>query len=243
MDVDRIIREVTNEIGMTSTIACKDADVTSIPEKLEHSLLNPDISKEKIIAECELARKYRFATICVSPYYTSLAFDVLRDSRVLVCSVVGFPQGAISSKAKLEEVKECIVNGARELDVAMNILAIKSGEFGEAKRDLEQVVRTAQGKASIKAVYEQGAYTAEEKVKVLEMIKACGADFVKIQNVMSKKAASAEDILFVRNIVGRNVRIKIDGGVKTVEHAKDLFLAGADRIGLTASVEIAKQCI
>ncbi len=243
MDVDRIIREVTNEIGMEPIFAGKAVDAASMPGKFEHSLLNPDISKEKIIRECELARKYRFANVCVSPYYTSLAFEMLRDSSVLVCSAVGFPQGAMSGKAKLEEIKECILNGARELDVAMNILAAKSGEFDDVKNELEQVMEMAQGKAKVKAVYEQGAYTQEEKSKVLEIAKACGADFVKIQNIMSKKAACAEDVQFVRNIVGRNVQIKIDGGVKTVEHALDLFSAGADRIGLTASVQIAKQCI
>ncbi|MEI6102069.1 MAG: deoxyribose-phosphate aldolase, partial [Eubacteriales bacterium] len=214
---------------------------TEVPSHIEHSLLNPDISKEKIVEECFLAKKYGFANVCVSPYYVSLAAEILRGSSVAVCAPVGFPHGAASTAAKLCEIRECMKNGATELDIALNILAIKSGEIADARADLEQMVATAAGKAKVKAIYEQSLYTEEEKKIVLGLILSTGSDYVKISNALSGKPAKEEDVLFVRTIVGRNVGIKIDGGIKSLQRAIEVLQSGADRIGLSASVSVAKE--
>ena len=212
----------------------------NIPSMLEHSLLVPDIARPKILEECAKAIQYGFATVCVPPYYVADAAQALLGTRVLVCTAVGFPHGAITTRAKIEDVKECIRLGAAEIDVALNMQAAKSGNMDELKRDLDLVVDAAQGRAAIKAVFEHSVYTEEQKIAVLKIASMSGAQFVKIQNVLSGKAAAAQDVQFVRGVVGRSLQIKIDGGVKTLEQAQKLFAAGADRIGLTASVEIAK---
>jgi deoxyribose-phosphate aldolase len=246
MDIDKIISEFTKELeGNPYRMAAGEdisVNVRDIPGRLEHSMLAPDITRKKILEECANSIQYGFATICVAPYYVADAAQALLGTRVGVCSAVGFPHGAISTKGKIEDLKECILMGASEVDVALNMLAVKSGDMDAARRDLDQVMNVAQGKAKIKAVFEHSAYTEDEKISVLQMVRASGAQFVKIQNVLSGKSADPEDVRFVRGVVGRSVRIKIDGGVKTVEHAERLFAAGADRVGLTASVKIAQAC-
>lgn len=245
MDIEKIIREITQEVERNphrEAAPALDVNIHDIPAKLEHSMLNPDITRQKILEECQKAIQWGFATICVAPYYVGDAAAALLGTGVAVCSAVGFPHGAVSTKGKLADLKECILNGAAEVDVAMNILAVKSGDLDAVKSEFDQVMNIAQGKAKIKAVFEHSVYTGGEKIAVLDIAKNSGAQFVKIQNVLSGKAADPEDVRFVRDVVGRAMQIKIDGGVKTVEHASRLFAAGADRIGLTASVEIAKQC-
>jgi deoxyribose-phosphate aldolase len=216
---------------------------SAVPGKLEHSLLDPAISREKIIKECESAAKFGFANVVVSPYYVECASNILGRTGVAVCSTVGFPHGAASAAAKSAEMRECIRRGATEMDAALNILAIKSGEIEAARRELQEVLQIARGKCLVKAVYEQGAYTDAEKKQALALIRDVSCDFVKIQNVLSGKKAEVEDVRFVRNLVGPKVGIKIDGGVKTLETALTLFNAGADRIGLTASAAVAQEAL
>lgn len=246
MDIEKIIREITQEVERNpyrgTAAPALDVNIHDIPAKMEHSMLNPDITRQKILEECEKAIHWGFATICVAPYYVGDAAGALLGTGVAVCSAVGFPHGAVTTKGKLADLKECIMNGASEIDVAMNILAVKSGDLDAVKSDFEQVMNIAQGKAKIKAVFEHSVYTEKEKLAVLNIAKNSGAQFVKIQNVLGGKAADPDDVRFVRNVIGRAMQIKIDGGVKTVEHAVKLIAAGADRIGLTASVDIAKQC-
>jgi len=246
MDIDKIISDITKELEGNPYREAASGEIAvnmhDIPARLEHSMLAPDITRKKILGECANSVTYGFAAICVAPYYVADAAQALLGTNVAVCSAVGFPHGAISAKGKIADLKECILLGAGEVDVSLNMLAVKSGDMDAAKRDLDQVINAAQGKARIKAVFEHSVYTEDEKIAVLQMIRASGAQFVKIQNVLSGKAADPDDVRFVRNVVGRTVQIKIDGGVKTVEHATRLVAAGADRIGLTASVEIAKAC-
>ncbi|MDR1506053.1 MAG: deoxyribose-phosphate aldolase [Treponema sp.] len=216
---------------------------SAVPGKLEHSLLDPAISREKVIAECELAGQYGAACVVVSPYFVECASDVLRQTGVAVCSAAGFPHGAASQAAKSAELRECIRRGAVEMDVAVNILAVKSGEIDAARRELQETLQIARGRCMIKAIYEQALYSDEEKNAVLSLIRECGCDFVKISNALSGKKAEEADVRFVRGIVGAKVGIKIDGGVKTLERAVQLFQAGADRIGLTATIAVAKEAL
>lgn len=246
MDIEKIISEFTKEMDEspygTSGTEEIAVNVRDIPGRLEHSMLAPDMARDKIIKECANCITYGFAAICVAPYYVEDAAQALLGTGVATGSAVGFPHGAISSNGKIADLKECILKGASEVDVSINMLAVKSKDMDAARRDLDQVMNIARGKAHVKAVFEHSVYTEDEKIAVLEMVRASGAQFVKIQNVLSGKAADPEDVRFVRSVVGRTVQIKIDGGVKTVEHAKGLLAAGADRIGLTASVQIAQAC-
>ena len=215
---------------------------SAVPGKLEHSLLDPGISRGKIIAECKLAAEYELANVVVSPYYVETASSILRRTPVAVCSVAGFPHGASSQTAKSAELRECIRKGATEMDVALNVLAIKSGELDVARRELQEMLQIARGKCLIKAIYEQSLYTDEEKKAVLAMIRDCSCDYVKISNALSGKKAEEADVAFVRNIVGSKVGIKIDGGVKTLQRALEIFASGADRIGMSATIAVAKEC-
>ncbi|MEA5003729.1 MAG: deoxyribose-phosphate aldolase [Christensenella sp.] len=245
MDIQKIVQEVMQEMGTQQAGApqayCPQG--FEVPAHLEHSLLNPDMTEEKLLEECLVARRCCVAAVCVAPYYVSAAAQALRGSGVAVCAAIGFPHGAMSGAAKIAEARECIRNGATELDVAVNILAVKSGHMADARAELEQVMDIARGKAKVKAVFEHSVYTDSEKAAVLHMAKGCGVEFVKIQNVLSGKGAEAEDICYAKNILGSNVDIKIDGGVKTLEQAMTLLDAGAQRIGLTATKAVSQQAL
>lgn len=240
LDIQDIVAKVTKEVmaRMGDTDCTQKQSGVDVAHTIEHSLLNPDTTKEQIIKGCKEAKAGRMANVCVSPYYVSLAADYLRGSGIKVCTAVGFPHGAASTAAKVAEAREAIKNGAEELDVALNILAIKSKETKDALDDLCEVVNIAKGKAVVKAIYEQGLYTDEEKVAALNTAKASGADYIKISNALTGKKALAEDVRFVRSIVGDDIGIKIDGGIATAEKVRELMAAGAQRFGCSKSVAI-----
>ena len=245
MDIERLIDEVTREVQpLIAGSRGSETSVTrpwEIASRLEHSLLNPNVTREYILAECVNARGYSVASVCVAPFYVAAAYEALRGSGVKVCAAIGFPHGCMSAPAKLIEAIGCIENGAEELDVAVNISAVKSGDIADVGNDLKQITSAARGRAAVKAVFEHGVYSDAEKKNLLEMAYACRAEYVKIQNFLSGKGADVEDIRFVRKILGDNIRIKIDGGVKTADRALELFEAGADRIGLTATAAVVAE--
>jgi deoxyribose-phosphate aldolase len=183
------------------------------------------------------------ANVVVSPYYVECAAGILGRTGTAVCSVAGFPHGAASQAAKSAELRECIRHGAREMDVTLNVLAVKNGEIDAARRELQEMLQIARGKCMIKAIYEQSLYTDEEKKIVLSLIRECACDFVKISNALTGKRAEEADVQFVRGIVGSKVGIKIDGGVKTLERTLEVLGSGADRIGMSATVAVAKEAL
>lgn len=246
MDIDKIIAQVTEQV-MRGLELQKTADqydeipLETVSSRLEHSLLDPALSLDRILKGCYEARQYRLANICVNPYFAPFAVEQLRNSGVAVCVPVGFPQAHASTASKVTEIKEAIQNGATELDVSLNMAAIKSGRYDDARKDLDLMLAACGNRAKFKAIYEQAAYTEDEKVKVLTMIKNSGCDFMKISNAFTGKKAAEEDVMFVRSVVGNTIGIKIDGGVKTLEKAMSLFRAGATRIGLTAALKICDE--
>jgi deoxyribose-phosphate aldolase len=242
MNIDEVVKKVTDEvykqIGTCANAAQPAACAAELAGHIEHSILNPDMTREKIIAECALAKQYKFANVCVTPYFVREAAQALKACNVGVCAPVGFPQGAASTAAKICEIKECVANGATELDVELNIVAIKSGEFDEVKRELKAMVDAAGFGAKVKAIFEQGLLTDDEKKKTLEIIRDVAPAYVKISNALTGKAACKNDVAFVKGIVGDAVKIKIDGGIKTAAFAREILDSGAERIGCSASVAI-----
>ena len=245
MDMEAIRAAVTQEVyryfreketGGRLAVGARD-----VVGHLEHSLLNPDTTEDTIRKGCELARKYAIAGICVAPYYVPLAKQLLDGSPVKVGTAIGFPHGCMSQRAKLAELRECIENGAEEIDVAINMLAIKSDRLMQAQRELEELLRAAQGKAVLKAVFEHSVYTPDEKRQVLVMLRSAGVEYIKIQNMLSGHGARVEDVELASSILGRMVKIKIDGGIKTLAQAQSLLDAGAERLGLTATAKIAEE--
>ena len=239
-----ILRRVREELNRGERQRPRaDLPVSDIPARLEHSLLNPDTSVSKILDGCMLAKKYGIAALCVAPYHVASAVEELYGTRTAVCAAVGFPHGCMSTAAKVAEIRECTNQGAKEIDVSLNVLAIKSKDYAAARRDLEACVDAANGRALIKAVFEHCLFTDEEKKYVLEMIPQCGAGYLKVQNMLSGHGARVQELQLVREILGDAVRIKIDGGVMTLEKAVELFSAGADRIGLTATASICDEAL
>ena len=247
MDIEAIRAAVTQEVyryfreqAHSELPAASGRDVIG---HLEHSLLNPDTTEDTIRKGCELARKYAIAGICVAPYYVPLAAELLSGSPVKVGTAIGFPHGCMSQKAKLAELREAVENGAKEIDVSLNMLAIKSGKLLQAQQELEELLLAAQGKAVLKAVFEHSVYTPDEKPRVLAMLRNSGVEYIKIQNMLSGHGARVEDVEFAAGILGRLVKIKIDGGIKTLAQAQSLLAAGADRLGLTATAKIAEEAL
>ena len=244
MDIDAIVAKVTEgvyaRLGTAQNGQIPVMPVSDISSAIEHSLLNPDTNTETIRQGCMDAKKYRFANVCVSPYYVSMAVELLRGSGVCVCTPVGFPHGAASTAAKCAEIKEAILNGATELDISMMIVAIKSGDYDAVIKDLREMLNVVGGRAKVKTIYEQGLLTEEEKTKTLAIAKDCGVDYIKISNALTGKKACKDDVRFVRSIIGSGIGIKIDGGIKDAETVRILLNAGANRVGCSASVQIAQ---
>lgn len=242
MNINEVVKKVTEEVykqmGACANTENPAACSSELAGHIEHSILNPDMTRAKVIAECALAKQYKFANVCVTPYFVREAAEALKTCNVGICAPVGFPHGAASLAAKICEIKECVANGATELDVELNIVAIKSGEFDEAKRELKAMVDAAGFGVKIKAIYEQGLLTDDEKRKTLEMIRDVAPAYVKISNALTGKAACKDDVAFVKAIVGDQVKIKIDGGIKTAAFAREILAAGAERVGCSASVAI-----
>lgn len=244
-DIEKIISQVTEavlkQMAAENTKYTMPMSAAEVASRFEHSMLNPDFTWDKMLAACEEAKKYRYGVLCATPYLVPRVKQELGNSGVKICTVAGFPHGAASTVSKVAEIKEAAENGADEIDVAINMVAIKSGLIDEARRDLDALVNAAHGRIMMKAIFEHGLYTPEEKEIALSLIKRSGVRFVKISNALSGKKACVEDVKFVRERVGLGVKIKIDGGVKTLDTALALFNAGADRIGLTATKAICEE--
>ena len=242
IDIDRAVREVLMELERPQAGGyAAGLDPYDVPRKLEHSLLMANLTCEGLLAECRMARSLRIAAVCVAPYYVADAAEMLSGSGVSVCAAVGFPSAFMSAEAKAADVRACVMYGADEIDLAIDIAAVKSGNIAKAEKDFLSAIKAAQGKTVIKAVFEHGSYDAAEREAVLKLIGRSGAAFVKIQNMTSGHGARAEEIRLVRSVLGDRIKIKIDGGVKTLAHATELFKAGADRIGLTATKAIVME--
>ena len=237
MNIDAFVNEITKRVVARIEADCESNSGASIASTIEHSLMNPDTTRDTILEACKDVRELGMANICVSPYYVPTA---AKYGGIKVCTAIGFPHGAATTPAKVEEIYEAIKNGAGELDVSMNILAVKNGDFDEVARDLEAMISAVRSRAIVKAIYEQCMYTEDEKIQVLEIIKKSGADYVKISNALSGNKAVAEDVRFVRGVLGGDVGIKIDGGISDAQTVRELMAAGAERFGCSKSVQIIK---
>jgi len=245
IDIERTVRDVLYELEgrQPEGAALKETDVNEVPGRLEHSLLNVGLTCDELLSECRTARQLQVATVCVAPYYVSEAVRMLEGSGVAVCAAVGLPSAFMSTEAKVADVRACIMFGASEIDLAINVAAVKSGDYSKAEKDYMSAVRAADGRAAIKAAFEHGSFNTEQRHFVLDMIGRSGVKFIKIQNITSGHGARPEEVLLVREILGDKIKIKIDGGVKTLNHAMELFKAGAARIGLTATRAVAEEAL
>jgi len=210
---------------------------SDIARFIDHTLLKPDATKSMIEKLCEEAIQYGFFAVCVNPYWVSFCARKLANTKVKVCTVVGFPLGANESRTKAFETRCAIENGAQEIDMVVNIGALKSGDWEAVEEDLRAVKEVCGEEIVTKAIIETFLLTDEEKVIVSRLIKKTGFDFVKTSTGFAGGGATVHDVALIRGAVP-DIGIKASGGIRTFEDAKNLILAGATRLGTSASVRI-----
>ena len=208
---------------------------------IDHTLLKADATEEQVTVLAQEAKEYSFASVCVNPTWVKKAAELLKDApEVKVCTVIGFPLGATTSAVKAFETTNAIENGADEVDMVINIGALKDKNYDLVQSDIQAVVDAAKGKALVKVIIETALLTDEEKAKVSELAVKAGADFVKTSTGFSTGGATVEDVALMRKTVGPDVGVKASGGVRGLEDAKAMIEAGATRIGTSSGVSIAK---
>ena len=206
---------------------------------IDHTLLKPDASQAQIAQLAYEARTYHFASVCVNPTHVKLAAQLLKDSGVKVCTVVGFPLGATPATVKAFETQQAIRDGATEIDMVINVGALKSEDYNTVYEDIGAVVRTAHaGNAIVKVIIETALLTDEEKVIASQLSKSAGADYVKTSTGFASGGATIADVELMRSVVGPNIGIKAAGGIRTKDDAKAMIAAGATRLGASAGVKI-----
>jgi deoxyribose-phosphate aldolase len=215
------------------------ADVASL---IDHTLLKPDATRANIEELCREAAQFKFATVCINPTWVALASRLLASTDVRVCSVVGFPLGATTSDVKAYETQRAIFDGAREIDMVINVGALKSGDLRRVERDIEAVVAPCRACGVLsKVIIEAALLTDPEKVTACTLAKAAGADYVKTSTGFGPGGATADDVALMRRTVGADMGVKAAGGVRDLAGMKAMIAAGASRVGASAGVKIVQQ--
>ncbi|MGE3841367.1 MAG: deoxyribose-phosphate aldolase [Vicinamibacterales bacterium] len=209
---------------------------------IDHTLLKPEATRSEIEALCKEAAEFHFATVCVNPAWVALAASRLRDTRVGICSVVGFPLGATTPDTKHYETRRAIFDGATEIDMVINVGALKSGDLRCVERDIEAVSQPCrEARVASKVIIEAALLTDEEKVTACTLAKAAGADFVKTSTGFAKTGATVADVALMRRVVGEAMGVKAAGGIRDLEGLKAMVAAGASRVGASAGVRIVRE--
>ena len=214
----------------------------SVSAMIDHTLLKPDATRADIEKLCREAAEFHFATVCVNPAWVATAAALLRGTGVGVCSVVGFPLGATTADVKNYETRRAIFDGATEIDMVINIGALKSADLRTVERDIEAVVEPCrQCGATSKVIIEAALLTDDEKITACALAKAAGADFVKTSTGFASGGATAADVALMRRVVGADMGVKAAGGVRDLEGLKAMVAAGATRVGASAGVKIVQE--
>jgi deoxyribose-phosphate aldolase len=215
------------------------ADVASM---IDHTLLKPDATRKEIEDLCREAAQFHFATVCVNPTWAALSTRLLQGSGVGVCSVVGFPLGATTADVKGYETRRAIFDGAREIDMVINVGALKSGDFRLVERDIEAVTSCCRESGALsKVIIEAALLTDEEKATACTLAKAAGADYVKTSTGFGPGGATAADVALMRRVVGAEMGVKAAGGVRDLGALQAMVAAGATRVGASAGVKIVQE--
>ena len=213
-----------------------------IAKMIDHTLLKPDATQDQIAQLCYEARQHSFAAVCVNPSYVKLCTQLLQGTPVHVCTVVGFPLGATPPEGKAYETQQAIDDGATEVDMVINIGALKSKDYALVERDIATLARTTHaGGAILKVIIEAALLSDEEKVIACQLAKAAGADYVKTSTGFGPGGATVTDVALMRRAVGPEIGIKAAGGIRTYEDAQAMVAAGATRIGASAGVRILQE--
>ncbi|WP_432355206.1 deoxyribose-phosphate aldolase [Sporosarcina sp. A2] len=212
--------------------------MNSIANMIDHTLLKADATKDQVLELCKEAKQYNFASVCLNPTWVKTAAEELKGTSVKTCTVIGFPLGATTSEVKAFETTNAIENGAEEIDMVINIGALKSGDTKYVQQDIEAVVHAAADKAIVKVIIETCLLTDEEKRTACELAVLAKADFVKTSTGFSTGGATADDVKLMRSTVGPSMGVKASGGVRSLEDLTAMKEAGATRIGASSGVAI-----
>lgn len=210
----------------------------NLAKYIDHTILKANVTKEDVKKVCDEAKKYNFFSVCINPCFVSFVAKELEGTDVKVTSVIGFPLGANTSDVKALETKQAITDGANEIDMVINVSALKDKDYDYVLNDIKSVVEALEGKAILKVIIETCLLTDEEKVKACELSKEAGAHFVKTSTGFSTGGATVEDIALMRKTVGPKLGVKASGGVRDADGARAVIEAGASRIGASSSVLI-----
>ncbi len=205
---------------------------------IDHSLLRPELTEAEVMAGCELARRYHVASVCAKPCDVALAAKLLAGSDVAVGTVVGFPHGNSTTAVKVAEAHQALADGAAELDMVINIGALRSGKTDYVRDEIRAIVEAAQGKALVKVILENAYLTPEERVAGCKLAEAAGADFVKTSTGFAPTGATVGDVKLMRATVGPQVQVKAAHGIRTLDAILEIIDAGATRVGATATATI-----
>lgn len=213
-------------------------NIKNIERYIDHTLLKPESTDLDVQKVCLDAKKYNFKSVCINPGWVKYTADLLKDSDVETCTVIGFPLGANTSKVKAFEAGQAVNEGATEVDMVINIGALKSEDYSLVYDDIKAVVKAVNGKALVKVIIEACLLNEHEIVRACEAAKRAGADFVKTSTGFSTGGATLEDVKLMRKTVGEKMGVKASGGVRSIEDAKAMIEAGATRIGTSNGVAI-----
>jgi deoxyribose-phosphate aldolase len=234
---DDIYRKIASENNGANSVISSNEDLASM---IDHTILKPDATEQDVKKICKEAIEYKFKSVCVNTHYVSFVARMLKNSGVLTCCVVGFPLGASSTRAKVDETYDAIKNGADEIDMVINIGALKSGDWDTVKRDIEGVVKASRHRSIVKVILETALLNEEEIIRACTIAKMAGADFVKTSTGFAKGGATVEDVSLMRKVVGPKMGVKASGGIRDTEKARAMIRAGANRIGASSSIDIVK---
>ncbi len=215
-----------------------EVKIMNLAKYIDHTILKPDVTDQDVIKICDEAKTHHFYSVCVNPYFVSLVAKELQGTAVKVTSVIGFPLGASTSEIKALEAKKAVEDGANEIDMVINVSALKDGKYEYVQKDIEAVVNAIKGKAILKVIIEACLLTDAEKVKACELSKAAGAQFVKTSTGFSTGGATEADVRLMKQTVGEALEVKASGAVRDYETALKMVEAGATRIGASSSVSI-----
>lgn len=251
MNKDELIDKITEQVmlklneksGLKNVPNQEKQNILPIPlaelaKYIDHTLLKPDSTAEQFDQLCKEALMYKFKSVCVNSSWVSYVSKKLRGSDIIVCSVVGFPLGGMDSRSKAFETQNAIENGAKEIDMVINIGALKSGNLKLVEEDIRAVRRASRSNTILKVILETHLLSEQEKILACEISKKAGADFVKTSTGFSGGGATVEDVILMRRIVGPTMGVKASGGIRDYNSAVALIKAGANRLGCGASVAI-----
>lgn len=248
MDINNLIEQIAKELMIemeskgisgfkNTTNSGYDA---SYGKYCDHTVLKPETKRETIEKFCNEAKEYKFASVCVNPTHVRFAANILKGSGVKTCTVIGFPLGANTPFVKAMETRDAIANGAQEVDMVINIGALKDGDYDLVSQDIKAVVDAAAGQAIVKVIIETSALTDQEKIKACLLAKNAGTNFVKTSTGFGTGGATVEDVILMKKTVGENIQVKASTGVNNREDADRMIKAGATRLGTSKGMIIVK---